>query len=102
MQYSVRDPYCGILLGREERGRERKKGEGEREGRHTEREFGKDRETGLDIANKMKYIYYIFLLQNHRNIKKNILELKFYINRIFTPENLRVTYCIILLLSKSE
>ena len=37
----------------------------------------------------MKYIYYYFFqLQNYRNVKKNILKLKFYINRIFTPENL--------------
>ena len=68
MRYSVRDPYCGILLGREERERERKKGEGE--GRHREREFRKDRETGLNIANKMKHIYYFILLQNHNKFKE--------------------------------
>ena len=29
----------------------------------------------------------LFRLQNYRNLKKNILKSKFYIDRIFTPEN---------------
>ena len=31
---------------------------------------------------------FIFLLQKYGNIKKNFLKLKFYINRIFTPESI--------------
>ena len=33
----------------------------------------------------------LFLLQNYRNIKKNFLKLKFYINRIFTPESITLS-----------
>ena len=33
-------------------------------------------------------MYYYFLLQNYRNIKKIFLKLKFYIKRIFTPESI--------------
>ena len=41
--------------------------------------------TGLNIANRLKYII-LFLSINYRNLKKIFQNLKFYINRIFTPD----------------
>ena len=70
------------------RRRDREEREGEREGRGIERErvCERDRETGLDIENKIKKYFILYLLQNKGNLKKNILILKFYINRICTPK----------------
>ena len=46
-----------------------------------------DRETGLIIANKMKYIYYSFSVTKLQKSKEKSLNLKSYINRKFTPES---------------
>ena len=42
-------------------------------------------------ANKLKYII-LFLSINYRNLKKIFLNLKFYINKIFTPESKRKSF----------
>jgi hypothetical protein len=60
-----------------------------------ERECERDRETGLNIANRIRkhisfFFYYNYYNSNYRNLKKNILELIFYINRIFTPEKITI------------
>ena len=44
------------------RRRDREEREGEREGRGIERVCERDRETGLNIANKIKYIHILFFL----------------------------------------
>ena len=45
----------------------------------------KGRETGENIANKIKYVYHhFFLLKNYRNLSKIFLKLKFYIIKIVT------------------
>ena len=52
-----------------------------------ERESEKKRETGQNIANKIKYIYHSFSVTKlQKNLKKISLKFRFYINRIFTPE----------------
>ena len=40
----------------------------------------------LNIANKIKYIYYSFSVTKLQKSKEKSLNLKYYINRIFTPE----------------
>ena len=42
--------------------------------------------TGLNIANRIKYIYYSFTVTKLQKSKEKSLNLKSYINRIFTPE----------------
>ena len=42
---------------------------------------------GLNIANKIKYIYYSFSVKKLKKSKEKSLNIQSYINRIFTPEN---------------
>ena len=52
------------------------------------RECERDREKGVNIANKINIYIILFILQNYRNPKKKKFKLKFYLNRLFIPENI--------------
>ena len=51
-----------------------------------DRDRKRERETGLNIANRMKYIFYSFSITKLQKPNKNFLKFRFNINRIFTPE----------------
>ena len=54
--------------------------------RDWKRESERERETGLNISNRIKYIFYYFSITKLQKPNKNFLKFRFNINRIFTPE----------------
>ena len=46
-----------------------------------------DRETGLNIGNKIKYLYYSFYITKLQTSKENMSRNNFFMSRIFTPES---------------
>ena len=48
--------------------------------------------SGLNIGNKIKYMYYSFSITKLKKSKEKSLNLESYIKRIFTPESITLHY----------